>query len=116
MAKPSFSPADLTGKITVKRRSETPDGLGNFRGGYVTVASGIPARVSTLKGGEQVRMQRLASISNFEIVVRSDGLTRTIKASDQLVNERTSTVLDVKHIANLDERDRWLVISAVAVS
>ncbi len=115
MARPVFKAGDLRSVVTVQRRSETPDGYGNTLSAWGTIGSGIPAQVSPIRGGEQVRQQRLAGVDQYEIVVRSDGFTRSIKVSDRLLNERTGQTYDVKSALNLDERDQWLVLSAVAI-
>lgn len=111
---PKFKPGDLNQRITAERRADQPDGFGNVKAGLVTVGSGIPARISPMKGGEQVRAQRLEAVRNFEIVTRSDGFTRSLKASDRLTNQRTGQAFNIRHVANLDERDRWLVFTVVA--
>lgn len=108
---PKFKSSDLTAKITVQRRSEVPDGFGNVKGGWLTVGSGIPARVIPLKGGEQVKAQRLQAIKNYEVVMRSASFTRNITAADRLINQRTGEAYNIRHVANLDERDQWLVFT-----
>lgn len=111
---PKFTPGQLNQRITVQRRSDQPDGFGNVKGGWVTVGSGIPAGISPMKGGEAVRAQRLEAVRNYEIVTRSCGMTRTLKSSDRLTNQRTGETYNIRHIANLDERDRWLIFTVVA--
>jgi head-tail adaptor len=114
LSRPVFKAGDLNCRISVQRRSDTPDGFGNVKGALSTVGSDIPARVTPMKGGEQVKATRLQAIRNFEIVTRSDSFTRAITASDQITNQRSGETYNIRHVANLDERDQWLVFTVVA--
>lgn len=115
MPGPIYRAGDLRERVTVQRRATTDDGFGNNVSEWTKLRDDIPAAISPMRGGEAVREQRLAAIAAFEIVVRSDSFTRTIKASDRLVNARSGQAYDIKSALNLDERDFWLTLTCTAV-
>ncbi len=114
MIGPLITAGQLKGLVTVQRRSEAPDGLGNVKAGWTALKTGIPARISPMRGGEQVKAKRLASVSDYEIVVRSDAFTRSITTADRILNQRGGQAYDLKHVSNLDEQDRFLTFTVAA--
>ncbi len=103
---------ELTSRLSVQRRRKvTPDRLGNDRGPFSTIHSGIAAGVRDTRGGEEVRQGRLAGISNFDIVVRASTATRDITTSDRLLDERTGRIFNVKWVGDLSGTDRYLFLS-----
>lgn len=106
---------DLNQRVSVIRQTKVSDGYGNTLSNWTMLASGIPAKVAPMKGGEEVRSRRLIDRSPVEVWVRSNSQTRAIRHSDRLVNARTGVTLEIRDIANLDGRDIDLLITCEVV-
>lgn len=106
------SASQLRHRVRIERRTLVSDGRGTVSGAWQVVASGIPARIAAVRGGEQTRANRRAGISEFDITVRSSEATRAITTADRLVNEATGQTFNVQWSANLDEQDRFITITA----
>lgn len=104
----------LRERVRVEARSPVSDGMGGTANTWQVVASDIPARIAPTRGGEEVRAARLSGIALFDIVVRSYEDTRLITTASRIVNERTGQTYNVKWVACLDERDRFLTMTTEA--
>lgn len=104
----------LRERIRVEARTSISDGMGGVTTGWTTIAADIPARIAPTRGGEEVRAARLSGIGLFDIVVRSSEQTRPTTAACRVVNERTGQTFNVKWVACLDERDRFLTMTTEA--
>lgn len=105
----------LREKVKIERRSKSSDGMGGVNlTGWTTVASGLPAQISPVRGGEDVRSLRLSGTSLYDVTVRSSANLSAIDATHRIVNERTGQTYNVKWVANLDERGRFLTFTVEA--
>ncbi|WP_374274439.1 head-tail adaptor protein [Brevundimonas sp.] len=111
----SLTSGDLRGRVDVQRKANADDGYGNKRGAWATIHQGIPAKIAIMKGKEEVRAQRLASVSAVEIHVRATPITEAILPSDRLINARTGRAYDIRHIGDLEGLGRSLLITAEVV-
>ena len=108
------SSGSLRERIRIEAPPSTSDGMGGVVQGWTTIATDVPARIAPTRGGEEVRAARLSGIALFTIVVRSSDETRPTTAACRVVNERTGQTYNIKWVANLDERDRFLTMTAEA--
>lgn len=103
----------LRESVRVERLSAgSTDSRGMPISAYAPVITGIPAKIGPTKGGEAIQDARVRGTGYFDIVVRSDSDTETITTEDRLVDERIPTrVYNIRWIANLDERNRFLIMT-----
>jgi head-tail adaptor len=106
---------ELRELVKIERPLRTPNG----RGGeaplkWRVVASGLPAKISPTKGGEDVRAARLTGVNSYDVTVRMSSALADVTADMRLTNERTGKVYNIKWAANLDERGAFLVLTVVA--
>lgn len=99
------------------------DGAGNRVGDWGPAGGAVaapvftltrPARIAPRTGGEEVQAARLAGTSQWDIWVRSDAGTRQIRVEDRAVDVRTGQTFNIRYIANLDERGRFLLLQCEA--
>lgn len=102
-------------RVTVVRLKKQSDGAGGTRSVWEQKWSAFPAQILPMRGGEEVKGGRLASVSDFEITLRSDGASRQIVPTDRLVNARTGVIYEVKHIADLKGENRELLFTCRSV-
>lgn len=107
--------SELRDKVRFERRSNKANVGGVIKSDWVRL--GQPeetrsARVQARMGGEGVLAARLTATQPFEITVRYDSLTRTLREDDRIVDDRDeSRVWGVKSIGEVEGgRDRWLNI------
>ena len=103
----------LRERIRIERHKVESDGMGGQEGAWRSIITGIPAKISPRRGSEDVRSQRLSGISEFDLWIRSSEESRSIKTGDRAVDERSGRIFDIRWIGNLDERNRWLVLTAL---
>jgi SPP1 family predicted phage head-tail adaptor len=101
-------------KVRIDRPSNVSDGMGGFTPGWTSVAAGLPARISPTKGGEDVRAQRLSGVSTYDVWVRFSSVLASVGANCRVVDERSGRTFNVRWVANLDERDRFLTLTVEA--
>lgn len=100
-------------KIHFQERAYGDDGFGNtVTGDFATVFT-EPARLKPGVGSETVIAARLAGQQPYTITVRENSRTRCITPAWQAVDARDGRKFDIKAIANVDERGRYLSILAV---
>lgn len=102
-------------RVNVTRLKKQADGAGGTRTVFETKWSSIPAQILPMRGGEEVKGGRLASVSDFEITTRADSVTRLIVPTDRLVNTRTGVIYEVKHIADLKGENRELLFTCRSI-
>lgn len=101
-------------KVHFQTRSGADDGFGNIvTGPFVTMFT-EPARLKPGVGSETVIAARLTGVQPYTITVRESSRTRCITPAWRAVDARDGRIFDVKAIANVDERGRYLNILAVA--
>lgn len=113
-----MSAGALREKITVQKRT------GSAQTGFVTSTNSwtdhvaaISARIRPLpagRGAETVIAERLNGTEMVEITVRSSTETRAITSNMRVEDDRTARIYNIKHVANFDEKDRYLVLTCVA--
>src|SRR4051794_4865085 len=101
----------MRARVRIEHRVAVDDGYGNTQGDWLTVMSGVPAKIGPLKGGEEVRSSRIAGFNNFDIVIRGNPTTAAITSEHRLVNERNGETYNIKWIGNFDERGRFLTLT-----
>lgn len=79
--RPSLS-SRLRDRITIRRRSDVPDGKGGFVPGWTTLAERLPAEVVNQSGREAVIASALQGVSAYRIVVRQRS---DLRVSDQVL-------------------------------
>lgn len=115
----AFNPptaGELRDRVRLEERRNTDDGYGNVKGRWVTVATGIPAKIEAARGGEVTRADRLASVSNFDIHVRRTPTTSAITNAHRLVNELSGETYDVKWSGSLDARRTSITLVCQSVT
>lgn len=103
----------LRSSVRFERRVDSADGIGGFTSSWSPVAT-VAAKLTPLKGGEEVRAARLSGQEPVEITVRSETLTRSITSADRAVDVRSGQTFNIKWTGNLDERDRFITVIAQA--
>lgn len=104
---------ELRDKVRFERRSGQANVGGVIKSNWAPIGpdgATRSARVVARMGGEGVLAARLTATQPFEITVRYDSLTRTIRPEDRIVDDRDpSRVWGVKSIGEPEGgRDRWL--------
>lgn len=89
------------------------DGYGNRIGGWqvLTGLSSYPARISPLRGGEDVIAEKLQGTGLVEIKVRSCVAMRAVKPTDRVRDTRTDQIYNIRYIENKDERDKYVTLT-----
>lgn len=105
---------ELRERVKIERPVTEPNGRGGEVTRWVSVGSGLPAKITPTKGGEEVRAARLTGVNSFDVTVRQSSALTAPAANWRLTNERTGAVYNIKWAANLDERGRWLTMTVVA--
>lgn len=99
-------------RVAFERRTDTDDGYGNKVGAWavLTGLASYPARVSPLRGGEDVTASKLEANGLVEIKVRSCIAMRAVKATDRVRDTRTQQIYNIRYIENKDERDKYITL------
>jgi SPP1 family predicted phage head-tail adaptor len=101
-----ITPAQLNRKVDLYRLVKTPTATGGFNESWVKVAS-LWAKIKNTSGTELVRADQLGATaySDFTIRYRSN-----INEMMKLVYRGTD--YQIRHINNIEEADKWLVVKA----
>lgn len=102
---------ELRDRIRIERRANVPDGAGNFEAQWRVMASGIPARIRDQRGGETIQAGRYQGVSNHEIAVMADDVSRAVDANYRIVDESTGATFAVQWAGYLDDLRRWRVMA-----
>lgn len=98
---------DLRYRVQFQKRAAAADGAGNVEGDWTTQFTRW-ARITPLKGGEEVTARRLQGMQPAIIRVRSDSATQTITPQWRAIDVIRDTTYNVKTISNVDEQNIWL--------
>ena len=101
-----ITPAKLNRKVSLYRLDKTPTDTGGFEQSWFKVAD-LWASIKNMSGTELVRADQLGatSYSDFTIRYRSN-IDETMKIVYR------GTDYQIRHINNIEEADRWLMIKA----
>ena len=101
-----MTPSKLNRKVDLYRLEKTPTPTGGFTQSWVKVAS-LWASIKNMSGTELVHADQLGatSYSDFTIRYRSN-INETMKFVYR------GTDYQIRHINNLEEADKWLVVKA----
>lgn len=105
---------ELRERVKIERPVHEPNGRGGEVVTWRVVASGVPAKISPTKGGEEVRAARLTGVNTFDVTVRLSSAMADPAADWRVTNERTGKAFNVVWAANLDERGRFLTMMVKA--
>lgn len=94
-------------------RQNQNDGYGNTVGAWADVAGldAVPARIAPVRGSEGVLQEKLKGTGIVEITVRSSVATRAIDTDSAIEDLATGVRYNIRHIANMDERQRYLTMT-----
>lgn len=109
-----MSSGELRDKVAFEMRASVDDGAGNEQSGDWVIQCEVAARVTPRLGGETVMAARLAGRKPVTIKVRVSSSTERITTDWRGRNVRTGEIYNLRSIANLDERRRYLDILADA--
>ncbi len=105
---------ELRERVKILRPIRTPNGRGGDDLTWSVVASGLPAKISPTKGGEDVRAARLTGANTFDVTVRMSAALSDPATDWSVTDERTGKTYNVVWAANLDERGRFLTMTVKA--
>jgi len=97
MALGKIKTSDLKCRIDIKRKTETPDGMGGHTISYTTFAS-VWAKIENWKGRENYRAERTEGLVYQRVVIRAG----TAVQNDDVVVFQNRT-MPVKYINNLQD-------------
>ena len=92
-------------RVQFQRRSTISDGMGNALSNWSNLTRPYWARISPLKGTEQVINQRLAGVNLFNIVCRLCSDLRQVTSEDRIINLRSGETYNIQSTQNTDERN-----------
>lgn len=95
------------------RTTPTNDGYGNTVGGWadITGLTAVPARIAPISGDESVIQSKLQGTGICEITVRASAASFGVKTDDAIEDLTDGTRYNIRHIANKDERRRYLTFT-----
>ena len=82
--------------------------------GWIDTAAQRSAKVEVTRGGEEMVAGRLQGEASYDIWVRFDSFTTTLKASDRAVNTRSGEVYAIAWIGDPNGRRTWLLMQATS--
>ena len=101
----------LRERVRFERRSDGSDGAGNYVSDWETLIEKRWAQITPLRGNEEVIASKLQATGVYEIRVRQDSETATVKPADRAVDINTGEAFNIRHIENRDQRDRFLILT-----
>lgn len=108
MASTNPSAGALRESIRFERQSQVSDGMGGSSGSWSPVVTGVAARITPLRGAEQLIAQGLQATRTYEVWVRYCADALSITEADRIVDERTGRTLNIRDISNPDEKHRFV--------
>lgn len=109
----SVTAGDIRFRVDFLSRAPRVDGAGNTEGPY-EVRFRRWARITPLKGGEEVMAARLQGTQPAIIRVRSDSNTRQVTSQWRARDTINNVDYNIRTLSNIDERNIWLDIMAEA--
>jgi head-tail adaptor len=90
--------------------------MGGTTGAWTPVSAltGISAKIEAVKGGESVRAQRLSGQAPADITIRWCLDALSITTADRVRDARTNQTYNIGWIGNLDNHQRFLMLSCEA--
>lgn len=103
----------LRNRIKFQRRTTTSDGYGNQLSDWADIAglTAVPARIAPINGDESVIHSKLEGTGICEITVRASAAIFGVKTDDAIEDLTDGTRYNIRHIANRDERRRYLTFT-----
>lgn len=107
---------DLRQRVSFSRRVEETDEYGNAEGGWANIGVERACSLAPTRGGETVQAGRLAGAASWDLWVRNDSGTRSVRTGDRVLNVRdeTQTFNIVFGPADMDGERRWLFLQIVS--
>lgn len=102
--------------INVTTPVAVPDGIGGYTKSTTARLSSVRARITPVRGQEQLIAQGLQAIFSYQIWIRSSQAARQIIESDLIFSQHTNTTYRILSISNPDEQNIFLLITAVKVN
>lgn len=105
---------DLRQRVKFQRRLVADDTYGNtISGAFSDLGVSRACSLSPTRGGESVQAGRLAGTASWDIWVRHDSGTLSLRVGDRAINERdASQTFNIVFIGDMDGRLAWLLIQA----
>ncbi|HWY14430.1 MAG TPA: head-tail adaptor protein [Rhizomicrobium sp.] len=110
----SVTAGDARWRVAFDKRPPAADGAGNVEGSAWEEQFRRFARVTPLKGGEEVTAARLQGMQPAIVRVRADSSTRMVTPQWRLRDINSGTAYNIKSISNEDERRIWLTMMCSA--
>lgn len=104
---------DLRQKVKFQRRANTGgDGYGNTEGPWGDLSIERSCSLTPSRGGETVQAGRLAGSAAWDLWLRADSGTRTLKVGDRAVDSRDATrVFNIRFgPSDMDGTNTWLFL------
>lgn len=98
---------ELRRRIAFHVRQAIPDNRGNYEGAWEEKFRAY-AKVTPLKGGEEVLGARLSGVQPVIIRVRYSSSTKFVQPHWKAIDTRSGAVYNVTSVANLDEKNIYL--------
>lgn len=106
------SPGELRERVAFQRRITANDGYGNTVTSDWVEYYRCSARITPLKGGEDVIARRLAGVQPVIITVRVCSNLADLTMDDRAVDTRKGTIFNLRSSANFDEDKQMLEMLA----
>ncbi len=104
------APGTMREVVSFQREYQVSDGAGGSSSNWANTITDIQARVTPVRGTEQIIAAGLQATFWYQIWVRSTSETRTIQESDRCINPNTGMYFDIVSIQNPDEKNRFLLM------
>lgn len=105
----TFSDDSTFSDSTAFGASPVQDGYGNTLGDWASLGD-FRATIRDLNGGEVYQGAKLTGRGAVEVILRSSGVTRGLRADDVIVDRRSGARLNVRH-AQEQGRNRDYVVA-----
>ncbi|MFJ5486194.1 phage head closure protein [Hansschlegelia beijingensis] len=102
--------SDLRDRVRLEMREEVDDGWGGVGLGDWVPQFERNACILLSKGGETVIAARLQSVQPALIIVRYDAQTAAITAAWRLIETRSGTVYNIRTVADMERRGRFITM------
>lgn len=101
-----ITPAKLNRKVELYRLEKTPTPTGGFTQSWVKVAD-LWAAIKNMSGTELVRADQLGATAYSDFTIRYRA-----NINEMMKFVYRGTDYQIRHINNLEEADKWLVVKA----
>ena len=107
----------LRNRVRFERRIEADDGQGNVRSSWGIVVATRSASLLPTRGGEIVVGDRLAGHSAFDLWLRADAETVTVRPDDravEIMQDASERIYDIRFAEVVDARGAWILMQVEA--